>query len=212
MSDRGLNPLVRIFELGTPRQLSALMAIIGFLTLYFGVINNNDRPMYVAILITFVAVYVFYISLRVYLSDYKPRDIIPRDDRDLLTDIIQQRGKNGIDVYIKLSSLTGFTGTITKLGLTGLPLLTVALTVFFTVLATFLYSIGSAQDQQSIILQSMMDLAKLTLGAFIGSFVQRNVSSIGEDVAAQGRSADQPIKPNLLEPGIGGGVPAEQPK
>jgi hypothetical protein len=62
-----------------------------------------------------------------------------------------------------LRSLTDFTGTFTKLGLTGLPLATIGLTIFFALL--FMYSTE----------KDYMDLAKLTLGAFIGSFVQKQV-------------------------------------
>jgi hypothetical protein len=50
----------------------------------------------------------------------------------------------------------------TKLGLTGLPLTTVVLTLIFS----FMAAAGA---------EGFMDLAKLTLGAFIGSFVQRQV-------------------------------------
>jgi hypothetical protein len=64
---------------------------------------------------------------------------------------------------VRLSSLSGATGTATKLGLTGLPLATVGLTIFFSAISIF----GA---------QGFLDLAKLTLGAFIGSFVQRAVS------------------------------------
>jgi hypothetical protein len=70
-----------------------------------------------------------------------------------------------------LSSLSGTTGTATKLGLTGLPLATVGLTIFFSVIAIF----G---------VDGFLDLAKLTLGAFIGSFVQRNIS--GDRAATEG--------------------------
>jgi len=65
------------------------------------------------------------------------------------------------------SSLSGFTGTFTKLGLTGLPLTTVGLTLLFALFA--LLPLG-AESQKSF-----FDLTKLTLGAFIGSFVQRQV-------------------------------------
>ena len=72
-----------------------------------------------------------------------------------------------IDQYVRLCSLSGFTGTFTKLGLTGLPLTTVALTLIFAALALL------PTDPESQ--KSFFDLTKLTLGAFIGSFVQRQV-------------------------------------
>jgi hypothetical protein len=51
------------------------------------------------------------------------------------------------------------------LGLTGLPLATIGLTLFFSLLA--------------IQYPNFMDLAKLTLGAFIGSFVQKQAGAGG---------------------------------
>ena len=79
-----------------------------------------------------------------------------------------QEGKTeSIDQYVRLCSLSGFTGTFTKLGLTGLPLTTVALTLIFAALALL------PTDPESQ--KSFFDLTKLMLGAFIGSFVQRQV-------------------------------------
>ena len=52
-----------------------------------------------------------------------------------------------------------------ELGLTGLPLATIGLTLFFSILA--------------IRFPAFMDLAKLTLGAFIGSFVQKQAGAGG---------------------------------
>jgi hypothetical protein len=91
------------------------------------------------------------------------RVVIPNEDRALLEDLIRSGNEKGIDQYVRLSSLSGTTGTATKLGLTGLPLATVGLTVFFSLVAIF----G---------VDGFLDLAKLTLGAFIGSFVQKNIS------------------------------------
>jgi hypothetical protein len=66
-----------------------------------------------------------------------------------------------ITQYVHLRSLTGFTGAFTKLGLQGLPLATIGLTIFFALMYL--------RDPQ------YLELAKLTLGAFIGSFVQKQV-------------------------------------
>ena len=68
---------------------------------------------------------------------------------------------------MRLSSLRGFTGTFTKLGLSGLPLATIGLTLFFAMLALLPLDTESQR--------SFFDLTKLTLGAFIGSFVQKAV-------------------------------------
>jgi hypothetical protein len=89
--------------------------------------------------------------------------VITAEDRSLLEDLIRSGNEKAIDQYVRLSSLTGTTGTATKLGLSGLPLATVGLTLFFSIIAIFH-------------VEGFMDLAKLTLGAFIGSFVQRSVS------------------------------------
>jgi hypothetical protein len=89
------------------------------------------------------------------------KEVIPTEDRRLLEPLILAGDEKAIDQYVRLSSLTGSTGLATKLGLTGLPLLTVALTLVFSALELFKPGAG------------FMDLTKLTLGAFIGSFVQR---------------------------------------
>lgn len=92
------------------------------------------------------------------------RNVIPDADRSLLTSLII-KDEQGIDQYIRLSSLSGTTGFFTKLGLTGLPLATIGLTILFTLLY-----MGSGNV-------TLFDLAKLTLGAFLGSYVQKAVPS-----------------------------------
>jgi hypothetical protein len=121
----------------------------------------------VALLIALISVVT---GARAMLKDGStPRVVIPQEDRKLLEDLIREGNEKGIDQYVRLSSLSGTTGTATKLGLTGLPLATVGLTIFFSIVAI----VG---------VDGFLDLAKLTLGAFIGSFVQRNVT--GERIAA----------------------------
>jgi len=93
------------------------------------------------------------------------RVIIPADDRTMLTDMLQNNNEAGILNYIRLSSLTGISGSFTKLGLYGLPLATIGLTLIFAGLSLT----KSARSE------NMFDLYKLTLGAFLGSFVQRQV-------------------------------------
>jgi hypothetical protein len=96
-----------------------------------------------------------------------PENPIPPSNYALLAPLIQDGKAESIDQYVRLSSLSGFTGTFTKLGLTGLPLTTVALTLLFALFALLPLD---AESQKSF-----FDLTKLTLGAFIGSFVQRQV-------------------------------------
>ena len=102
----------------------------------------------------------------------QPNRVINKEEWDALCDQVKAGQEDAVTQYIRLTSLTGFTGTFTKLGLTGLPLATIGLTLFFSIL-----SIGYP---------NFMDLAKLTLGAFIGSFVQKQVG------AAQGGSVKLP--------------------
>ena len=114
---------------------------------------------------TVVSGYVGY--KLVVASGANPENPIPPNDYALLAPLIQEGKSESIDQYVRLSSLSGFTGTFTKLGLTGLPLTTVALTLIFAALALL------PTDPESQ--KSFFDLTKLTLGAFIGSFVQRQV-------------------------------------
>jgi hypothetical protein len=100
-------------------------------------------------------------------SGASPENPIPPNDYALLAPLIRDGKSESIDQYVRLSSLSGFTGTFTKLGLTGLPLTTVALTLIFAALALLPVDTESQK--------SFFDLTKLTLGAFIGSFVQRQV-------------------------------------
>ena len=92
------------------------------------------------------------------------REIIPAKDRALLEPLIKDANKEAITQYVVLSSLSGFTGTFQKIGFSGLPLATVTLTLVFSLLSFFN--------------SDFMELAKLTLGAFIGSFVQKGQDQI----------------------------------
>jgi hypothetical protein len=141
------------FDFGTS-SAGPLMALTA---LYF--------PHLLLFITTIVSGYIGY--KLVVAAGASPENPIPPNDYALLAPLIQEGKAESIDQYVRLSSLSGFTGTFTKLGLTGLPLTTVALTLIFAMLA--LLPIG-AEGQKSF-----FDLTKLTLGAFIGSFVQRQV-------------------------------------
>src|SRR5262249_52940618 len=80
-----------------------------------------------------------------------PGPVVDRGEWNALEEEIKAGREESITQYVRLRSLTGFTGLFTKLGLTGLPLATIGLTLFF--------SIMYLRDAQ------YMDLAKLTLGA-----------------------------------------------
>ena len=94
------------------------------------------------------------------------KEVIPRSDYELLSSLVAEEKEKGIDLYVRLNSLSGATGFFTKIGITGLPLATIALSLIFTVL-------GLTQASGT----KLFDLANLTLGAFLGSYVQRQVST-----------------------------------
>jgi len=98
----------------------------------------------------------------VHLADART---IPREDLPLIEQAVKDGKPEPVDQYVRLRSLSGMSGTFTKLGITGLPLTTVLLTLIFSIIALFPFEQAA----------SFLDLAKLTLGAFIGSFVQRGV-------------------------------------
>jgi hypothetical protein len=85
--------------------------------------------------------------------------VIPSSDFKLLAPAIQKADEKAITQYIRLSSLSGVTGTFTKIGFTGLPLATMMLTLVLGMVGLFN--------------ENFFELSKLTLGAFLGSFVQR---------------------------------------
>ena len=109
---------------------------------------------------------------------------IPRDDLPLVEDAVREGKPDPIDQYVRIRSLSGWAGNFTKLGITGLPLTTVFLTLIFS--AVSLLPTQTAK--------SFLDLAKLTLGAFIGSFVQRQVEQRRQEVS---QSTGTPPRPSL---------------
>jgi len=94
------------------------------------------------------------------------RVIIPEVHREVLHELIRKRDREAIELYIRLSALSGVTGFFQKMGFHGLPLATICLSVAFGLLALLV----PASDALH---QTFADLAKLTLGAFLGSYVQR---------------------------------------
>lgn len=95
---------------------------------------------------------------------------ISPEDRELLNPLIEAANEDAVSQYVRISSLTGQTGFFTKLGFTGLPLVTAGLGI----LLIFLALLAPVSSEHNIKTE-LMDLAKLVIGAFIGSFVQRRV-------------------------------------
>lgn len=133
-----------------------------------------------AFAIGLVSAFLGYSLLRA--AGSAPREVIPPQDYELLSEMLRSGNLDGINNYVKLGSLTGTIGTFIKLQITGLPLATIGLTIFFALLGV----LNGGQNP-------FYDLAKLTLGAFIGSYVQR-----------QGTDAPRvpaPITPVIPRPG-----------
>jgi hypothetical protein len=104
----------------------------------------------------------YYIAFRlIAASGVDTRRVISGRDANIVGPAVATGNVAAINQYVRLSGLSGFTGIFTKFGWGGLSLATIALTLIFSGL--------------SLISDSFLDLAKLTLGAFIGSFVQRQV-------------------------------------
>jgi hypothetical protein len=114
---------------------------------------------------------------------------IPIEDLPLVKQAVIDGKPEPIDQYVRLRSLTGFSGTFQKLGITGLPLTTVFLTLVFSFV-----SLITANDK---VATSFLDLAKLTLGAFIGSFVQRQVEQRRQQEEAGQEEAGTKPRPEL---------------
>ena len=89
--------------------------------------------------------------------------VISAQDMVILGPAVSQANSDAITQWIRLNSLTGWVGFFTKIGLTGLPLATIVLTILLSLLG--------------LVNTECFELAKLTLGAFLGSFVQRQAES-----------------------------------
>jgi hypothetical protein len=92
-----------------------------------------------------------------------PELMPPHDRRDLIEEI-SKGNTAAIELYLRLRNIRGVAGFFQKLGLSGLPIATIFVTLVFTILAV--NTAGKTSE-------TLFDLAKLTIGAFIGSFVTR---------------------------------------
>jgi hypothetical protein len=82
--------------------------------------------------ILFLMLIIAVSAIQIAIRRFKyPTVTIPSEDRRLLEQLILDEKTTAIELYVRLASLGGPTGTATKLGLTGLPLATIALTIFF---------------------------------------------------------------------------------
>lgn len=179
MNDSNLNTMV---ENESSRATDRLLPYFsfGFMLIGVGIIigvlihlRNRSIESFVSLeiqilyLLIVISVISVVVSIHIVMQRTPIRkDAIPSQDRVLLEALIKSSNVEGINQYVRLTSLTGRAGVATQIGLTGLPLATIMLTIFFSLFAAY----GS---------NGFLDLVKLTLGAFIGSFVQK-ASSIAK--------------------------------
>ena len=131
-------------------------------------IGGNSQEMLGRVMSVFLAPFMIllsgaicsYVGIRLLkAAGIVTKRVIPVEDYHLLSSAIEKGNEKAISEYIRLSSLSSVTGTFTRMGLTGLPLATILLTIFLSLLGYYN--------------QKFLDLAQLTLGAFIGSYVQK---------------------------------------
>lgn len=97
--------------------------------------------------------------------------------------------------FTRLSGLVGATGIFRKLELSGMPLATILMTLAFCL---FPIGIAALKNQQLIadsgdISSAFIDMAKLTLGAFIGSFVTKSSTRDTETARASATAAAKAV-------------------
>lgn len=95
-----------------------------------------------------------------------PEVVPPHDRKDFFDKLKEQDAEAASSAYFRLRSLRGVSGFFQKMEIVGLPLATIILTILFALLAIAVTN--GAREQ-------FLDAMKLTLGALIGSFVQRSV-------------------------------------
>jgi hypothetical protein len=122
--------------------------------------------------LTFLLPCFLFLLIGIYVFRKKNdiQDILPSEGIQLLSQIKNDDTQEIVNGLVKISSLRGITGFFTKLNITGLPLATIILTLIFAIIGVI--------HPTEVISTTMFDFAKLTLGAFIGSFVNKNQETI----------------------------------
>ena len=129
---------------------------------------------------------------------------LPDDARRLLGSVIEH-SIDPIGDWTRLVGLTGGTGVFRKLELSGMPLATILMTILFCILGLVAPILPDLLTRAPPLpfdeaAKIFLDMAKLTLGAFIGSFVTKSTSRDAEAtkagaVAAAKAVAGTPVAP-----------------
>jgi len=102
------------------------------------------------------------------------KEVVPKEVKALL-----EKPQSSVDDYVKLSGLIGGTAFFRKLEFTGMRLATILMTFVLCLLSIGSYLLngygrtGQTEMIPKEVATGFFDLAKLTLGAFIGSFVTK---------------------------------------
>jgi hypothetical protein len=159
---------VSVFCFGTIAYLKIQESLAGVkyerATTWFDLIQRESSSLSLLIIAVISAILGKRLLTSMRMADGRT---IPYEDYPLISDAVKEGKSEPIDQYVRLRALSGVSGNFTKLGVTGLPLTTVFLTLVFSILALLPIEAEAAK--------AFLDLAKLTLGAFIGSFVQGRV-------------------------------------
>lgn len=136
---------------------------------------------------------------------------LPDDARSLFRSIIEQ-SSDPIGDWTRLVGLTGGTGVFRKLELSGMPLATILMTILFCFMGVFapalprilgftdLQKTGAA-DAFGNASTIFLDMAKLTLGAFIGSFVTKAKTSDADATKAGVAAAVKAVADGKIQAG-----------
>jgi hypothetical protein len=143
---------------------------------------------------------------RVVRFNSRSETVLPPEAREILRPAIE-KSPDPIGEWIRLAGLIGGTGVFRKLELSGMPLATILMTVLFCALslATPAMNWMGVTGHFDEVGKGFMDMAKLTLGAFIGSFVTKGTSRdaeasrIGAAAAAKAASAQVPRAPVAVQ-------------
>lgn len=149
--------------------------------------QNNSSSVQQVLFISFFSAIVGFILIRAArnVEVSSSSDALPADVKELLGPVIE-KSDDPIGDWTRLVGLTGGTGVFRKLELSGMPLATILMTILFCILgliAPILPSIPgfnafseTAKTSFGEAAKIFLDMAKLTLGAFIGSFVTKGTS------------------------------------
>jgi hypothetical protein len=172
-------------------------SVIAFTTAFFQTVQGREA-LHVAVgAIAFIFGYLMLGGRR--------SGTIPQEDFHLFDRKYLSR-QDEIGQYGALRKLSGVPGFFRNLGIIGLPLATVAITVLFCALALTCYLINAANRSQVVpdsFPTAVLELSKLTLGAFIGSFVGKAQRALAPDdittlpnPPAGGSPSQTPTTPN----------------